>query len=163
VLRLSMGLRGVVGAAEPTGPPDRPNAGGPKSPTSRTRPPAAARSPLMSAAPTSFKGDTDPRGSTTVDETLRAMGPRPTTAARTSALRRVARDAEHDALTDLLNRRGLESSITQRAHSCDALFTLMFVDLDRFKWVNDHKGHHIGDETLCAIGSRLTSVVRDND
>lgn len=79
------------------------------------------------------------------------------------ALRRVARDAEHDALTDLLNRRGLESSITQRAHSGDALFALMFVDLDEFKRINDHKGHHIGDETLCAIGSRLTSVVRDND
>ncbi len=78
-----------------------------------------------------------------------------TSAARESAL--VAR-AIHDALTGLLNRMGLQDAIDAMV-ALGEPFTLVLVDLDRFKEVNDTLGHQAGDELLCAVASRLRSCV----
>ncbi|WP_085066181.1 putative bifunctional diguanylate cyclase/phosphodiesterase [Catenuloplanes japonicus] len=76
------------------------------------------------------------------------------------------RRATHDALTDLPNRELLTESIT--AWSAEAVanrkeISLLFIDLDRFKMINDHWGHHVGDELLCAVAGRLSEHVRSAD
>jgi diguanylate cyclase (GGDEF)-like protein/PAS domain S-box-containing protein len=74
--------------------------------------------------------------------------------------------AEHDALTGLPNRVLLLDRIQQalaanrRQHK---QFALMFLDLDRFKQVNDTLGHHAGDVVLQEVASRLTHCVRGVD
>ncbi len=66
----------------------------------------------------------------------------------------MARDALHDALTGLLNRRGLEQAIKKTIPSTDEA-TLILIDLDRFKLVNDSFGHQAGDAVLRAVANRL--------
>lgn len=74
--------------------------------------------------------------------------------------------ANFDALTGLPNRRllvnRLELAITQ-AIANDAELALLFVDLDRFKPVNDVHGHAVGDELLRLVAFRLQSVLREGD
>ena len=76
------------------------------------------------------------------------------------------RMAYYDALTGIANRALLVERITQglRAaeHRNDAL-ALLFIDLDRFKAINDRWGHEAGDAVLVAIAQRLQSVVRETD
>jgi diguanylate cyclase (GGDEF)-like protein/PAS domain S-box-containing protein len=78
----------------------------------------------------------------------------------------LAHRASHDELTGLANRalvvEHLASALERAAHRHGHLGAL-FVDLDRFKVVNDSLGHEIGDRVLCAIGERLTQVVRPSD
>ena len=75
-------------------------------------------------------------------------------AARTRELEHLAR---HDALTDLLNRRGmLAAEPTLRIHS-GAWLLMVFIDLDHFKQINDGLGHDWGDWVLCEVGQRLTT------
>jgi diguanylate cyclase len=64
----------------------------------------------------------------------------------------------HDGLTGLLNRNGLHDAIDQSLARADP-FTLVLVDLDRFKEVNDTLGHQAGDELLCAVAGRLRRCV----
>lgn len=74
--------------------------------------------------------------------------------------------AYHDALTSLPNRRLLEDRLQQaclRADRSGEKFALLFVDLDRFKQVNDTYGHRIGDAVLVQIASRIRSVLRRED
>ncbi|GAB4381575.1 MAG: hypothetical protein Kow00121_40420 [Elainellaceae cyanobacterium] len=59
----------------------------------------------------------------------------------------------HDPLTGIYNRRILESHIEQW-HTC------LYIDLDRFKLVNDQRGHHIGDAILIAVAQSLRKQVR---
>ncbi len=70
---------------------------------------------------------------------------------------RLRHEANHDALTGLTNRAGacdeLETLLSKG--SSDTLITTMFIDLDRFKRINDTFGHHIGDALLTAAGFRL--------
>ncbi len=74
--------------------------------------------------------------------------------------------ADHDSLTGLLNRPLFQERLHQainKAERQQQLFALLFVDIDRFKNINDSFGHHIGDLTLIEVASRLKSGVRDYD
>ena len=68
--------------------------------------------------------------------------------------------AERDALTGVLNRHGFESYLAQ--HDDEGL-ALLYIDLDRFKPVNDTHGHPVGDELLRAFADRLQRLVRPTD
>jgi diguanylate cyclase (GGDEF)-like protein len=74
--------------------------------------------------------------------------------------------ALHDKLTGLPNRFLLEDRLEQavaRANRGAKHFALLFVDLDKFKPVNDTFGHGVGDELLIAVARRLRSCVRKED
>ena len=74
--------------------------------------------------------------------------------------------AHHDALTGLPNRfvckERLRVSI-QQARRTGEKVAVLFVDLDRFKNINDSLGHHVGDGLLCSVAQRLSDIVRDGD
>ncbi|MGD9982475.1 MAG: putative bifunctional diguanylate cyclase/phosphodiesterase [Hyphomonadaceae bacterium] len=73
--------------------------------------------------------------------------------------------ARHDPLTGLANRRHFLEELERRLSLVgqeENAFALMFVDLDRFKPINDVHGHAIGDQLLQVIASRLTSCIRDD-
>jgi diguanylate cyclase (GGDEF)-like protein/PAS domain S-box-containing protein len=74
--------------------------------------------------------------------------------------------ALHDPLTSLPNRSLFMDRLGQalrRLDRCDRVLAVLFVDLDRFKVINDRFGHAIGDETLMAVGARLREVLRPHD
>ena len=74
--------------------------------------------------------------------------------------------ALHDSLTGLPNRMLLEDRLTQAVSRADRTgmpFSVMFVDLDWFKPVNDTYGHYVGDELLRAVAQRMTASVRRSD
>lgn len=74
--------------------------------------------------------------------------------------------AHHDALTGLINRYSLESSLDQILHGARRSreqVAVMFIDMDRFKSINDTLGHHMGDRMLVEIGHRLRGSVRESD
>ncbi len=83
-----------------------------------------------------------------------------------TSLRDALDDAFHDPLTRLPNRRlfqrRLERAIERAARS-DYLFAVLFVDLDRFKTINDRFGHLMGDHLLLAAAHRLVAAVRPQD
>ncbi len=71
-----------------------------------------------------------------------------------------------DVLTNLPNRLlfndRLETTIKE-AHRTGEMFAVLFVDLDRFKTINDSLGHGVGDEVLTGVSKRLRSAVRGSD
>ncbi len=72
----------------------------------------------------------------------------------------------HDSLTGLLNRRGGEHELRRwGAHSLrhQEPLSVMMIDIDFFKKVNDEHGHPTGDEVLTEVGRRLKSCVRASD
>jgi diguanylate cyclase (GGDEF)-like protein/PAS domain S-box-containing protein len=70
--------------------------------------------------------------------------------------------AEHDALTELLNRRGFQRRLGGfLAQGVPG--ALMLIDLDHFKAVNDTLGHHVGDQVIHAAGQALRGSVRADD
>ena len=74
--------------------------------------------------------------------------------------------AMHDALTDLPNRTLLLDRLQQAIRSADRSesdLSLLLLDLDRFKEVNDTLGHHVGDKLLQQIAQRLKLVLRESD
>ncbi|MBV9411731.1 MAG: EAL domain-containing protein [Acidimicrobiia bacterium] len=85
---------------------------------------------------------------------------------RKVAEERLERQALHDALTTLPNRRLLRDRISQalaRAERDGCLVAVVFLDLDRFKLINDSWGHAEGDKVIVAIADRLRSIVRGSD
>lgn len=74
--------------------------------------------------------------------------------------------AAHDSLTDLLNRnmfnQSLEHAIARESRYGRGV-AVMFIDLDRFKLINDTKGHTAGDQVLQECARRLTQCLRDSD
>ena len=75
-------------------------------------------------------------------------------------------EATHDALTGLANRRLFYDRLQQairRAHRHGGKAGILFIDLDRFKEINDHHGHHVGDAVLTEVAKRLTSGIRESD
>jgi diguanylate cyclase (GGDEF)-like protein/PAS domain S-box-containing protein len=85
---------------------------------------------------------------------------------RKRAENELAHAAMYDRLTGLPNRMLLLDRVQQaldRGLRWRRLFTLMFLDFDRFKLINDGLGHDVGDTLLCEIAARLTSELRCGD
>jgi diguanylate cyclase (GGDEF)-like protein len=76
-------------------------------------------------------------------------------------------DALHDSLTGLPNRtlliERIEFTIAHAKRNPDYKYGLLFIDLDRFKGINDSLGHSIGDQLLIAVSNLLQECVREND
>ncbi|MGD0228861.1 MAG: EAL domain-containing protein [Syntrophorhabdales bacterium] len=86
---------------------------------------------------------------------------------RRRAQDQLLRDALYDPLTGLANRSllmdRLEQSLGRVKRSKKETFAILFLDLDRFKNVNDTLGHIVGDKVLTGIGQKLQSCVRPGD
>lgn len=77
-----------------------------------------------------------------------------------------AREAQHDPLTGLANKRLLQERVNQaiaRFGRSGERFSVLMIDLDDFKRVNDLLGHQVGDVLLKEAATRLESVVRETD
>lgn len=75
-------------------------------------------------------------------------------------------EATHDPLTGLANRRLFYDRLQQairHAHRYGGRVGLLYVDLDRFKAINDCHGHHVGDTVLSEVARQLTTCVRESD
>ena len=79
---------------------------------------------------------------------------------------RLLRVAYHDCLTGLPNRILFQDRLSQGialAKREDRYCALIYLDLDRFKPVNDTYGHHVGDQVLKLVADRLRQCVRESD
>ncbi|WP_240126066.1 bifunctional diguanylate cyclase/phosphodiesterase [Thermomonas alba] len=81
--------------------------------------------------------------------------------------RKLLHQTMHDALTGLPNRLQLLERLTRAIANArsqpDTCFAVLFMDLDRFKLVNDSVGHAVGDELLVEAGRRIVASVRSED
>jgi len=82
------------------------------------------------------------------------------------ALREIQRRATEDALTGLYNRHHFERELAgewERCRRSGGYSSLLLIDLDRFKQVNDEHGHPVGDEVLRRVGRAIREQVRARD
>src|SRR5207237_838328 len=85
---------------------------------------------------------------------------------RTYAEEQIKHLAYHDALTGLPNRLLFKDRLTvalSHAQRNGSRLSVLFLDLDRFKVINDSLGHNIGDQLLQAVAARVQSCVRESD
>lgn len=86
---------------------------------------------------------------------------------RKNAEEQLAQAAFYDSLTNLPNRAlltdRLERCVAHSKRRTNYIFSVMFLDLDRFKMVNDSLGHLMGDKLLIEVGKRLREIVREGD
>ncbi|MBQ5963872.1 MULTISPECIES: bifunctional diguanylate cyclase/phosphodiesterase [unclassified Massilia] len=86
---------------------------------------------------------------------------------RRRAQERLLHDALHDPLTELGNRKlfldRLEHFLMRSKRMPEYQFAVLFVDLDRFKAINDGLGHSAGDQVIVATARRLTACLRETD
>jgi diguanylate cyclase (GGDEF)-like protein len=81
-------------------------------------------------------------------------------------LDQITHQALHDQLTGLANRSQFTNNLRAAVHNAradDDQVTLFYIDLDRFKPVNDEYGHETGDDLLVVVGARLASGTRSTD
>lgn len=77
---------------------------------------------------------------------------------------RLDRAARHDPLTGLLNRDELARGLAALdPASAGPVVAVIFLDIDRFKRVNDSRGHQVGDEVLVAVSRRIRAAIRPQD
>jgi diguanylate cyclase (GGDEF)-like protein/PAS domain S-box-containing protein len=102
-----------------------------------------------------------------IGQVVRMAGSQTDITDRKAAEQRLLHDALHDALTGMPNRvlfmDRLGHAITRSRRNTDYTFAVMFLDLDRFKVINDSLGHSAGDQLLTAIAGRLVSCLRPGD
>jgi diguanylate cyclase (GGDEF)-like protein len=71
--------------------------------------------------------------------------------------------AQHDSLTGILNRQGMDHALAQLSADLDRQLALMIIDLDGFKQVNDSYGHGAGDMLLVVVAERLRGELGSDD
>ena len=79
---------------------------------------------------------------------------------------RIEQQANYDTLTGLANRSLLNDRVEQAILTCsnyNKKLAVAFIDLDRFKFINDSLGHHVGDELLKCMAQRIKACVREVD
>ena len=98
---------------------------------------------------------------------FRVAGSMTDISAQVEAQEKLAHDAFHDSLTGLPNRTlfldRLERALRAAEREPDRTYAVLFIDLDRFKTINDSLGHWAGDQLLLEVARRLNSVLRSSD
>lgn len=102
----------------------------------------------------------------TEDRPVRLIGTMTDITERRRQEKRIAYQASHDALTGLSNRYRFEETgrrLADDARDFGRTHTLLYLDLDQFKVVNDTCGHHAGDELLRQLSGHISQLVRRDD
>jgi len=97
---------------------------------------------------------------------LRIMGAHFDITARKLAEEEMVRQAQHDPLTGLFNRRMMMTRLRMeysRALQHGTPFSIVMLDIDHFKQINDHWGHDVGDRMLVQTGQALLQALRDQE
>jgi diguanylate cyclase (GGDEF)-like protein len=122
---------------------------------------------LLGLAVAGFPDGTSPRAEAHVLGRMAGVADQAATALRNALLlERVRGQALHDTLTGLANRALFEELVTAslaRSSRDGKGPALLFVDLDRFKRINDSLGHDHGDRLLCEVATRLSDALRAGD